>query len=369
MSTEPNQVQLGPLDRYLGDIRDRGFVEDPAQREAVERLQDLYKSLLDPPRQPLIRRWLKRPLQPVRGLYLWGGVGRGKTWLMDIFFDSLPFPEKIRLHFHRFMRLVHTELTGLKGVANPLELVAEEFASKYRVLCFDEFFVSDIGDAMLLATLLDALFRRGVTLVATSNVEPDNLYRDGLQRARFLPAIALLKEHLYVLEVDGGRDYRLRVLTQLNLYRFPVDAQTDKAAADYFWRLVADRSEIEESGDLEIEGRAIPYLRKAEDVIWFSFAQICGGPRSAADYIELAREFHTVIISGVPLLADADDLARRFITLVDEFYDRSVKLILTAEAPLDDLYTSGRLRFEFDRTRSRLLEMQSAEYLARPHKA
>ena len=368
--------KLTPLDHYLRDLTREDFVEDSAQRMTVEHLQALYDELIEvePPEPSL---WSKlfsskpKVIQPVRGLYLWGGVGRGKTYLMDIFFDSLPFEDKQRLHFHRFMRHVHSELVALQGEKDPLSLVAERFAAKYRVLCFDEFFVSDIGDAMILATLLEAMFDRGVTLVATSNVVPNNLYKDGLQRARFLPAIDLLNRHTKVLNVDGGYDYRLRTLQQLELYHFPADASAETLIDQNFHRLVVDGDELKVDSQIEIEGRLISYRKKASHVIWFDFEQICGGPRSPADYIEVSREFQSVLIHGVPFFSGGtnDDSARRFINLVDEFYDRSVKLILSAEVSLDKLYEGGRLVFEFERTQSRLLEMQSEEYLSRQHKS
>jgi len=363
------------MQHYLQELNREDFVEDPAQRNAVQHLQNLYEELLKPrSSQSLLARIFtsNRDKPFVRGLYLWGGVGRGKTYLMDTFFDSLPFKEKRRLHFHRFMRHVHSELKELAGQKNPLEIVAERFAKKYRVLCFDEFFVSDIGDAMILAGVLDALFQRGVTLVATSNVTPDNLYRDGLQRSRFLPAIALLNQNTLVLNVDGGIDYRLRTLEQLELYHVPADRNAELLIEENFHRLVADEEEMETDSNIEIENRHIAFRKKAEDVIWFDFEQICGGPRSPADYIEIAREFQSVLIHGVPRFDGDmanDDLARRFISLVDEFYDRAVKLILSANVVLPELYSGGRLSFEFERTQSRLLEMQSAKYLARAHKS
>lgn len=364
-------MSLSPLQRYQQDLEKPGFIRDPAQQCAVEKLDRLYHQLLAKPDSVgLLDRLLGRGrIEPVRGLYMWGGVGRGKTYLMDLFYESLPLEQKMRTHFHRFMRSVHGELRQLKGEKNPLEKVAERFARQARVICFDEFFVSDIGDAMILANLMDALFRRQVTLVATSNVVPDNLYKDGLQRARFLPAIDLLKQHVEVLEVDGGQDFRLRTLKMLELFHVPAGEIADQHMEESFNQLVTDQEQLKHQGLLEIEGRGIGFRKLAEDIIWFDFEQICGGPRSTADYIEIAREFHTVLISGVPCFRSMDDKARRFIHLVDEFYDRAVKLMLTADAPMDDLYQAGRLEFEFRRTRSRLLEMQSTEYLAREHRA
>lgn len=368
-------THVSPRDRYVNDLQQPGFHYDPAQEMVVERLQDLY--------QRLVRRYQRRDSlwtrarkllkhaadAPERGLYLWGGVGRGKTYLMDVFFESLPFEEKMRAHFHRFMRRVHHELKDLAGESNPLESVAERLSREARVICFDEFFVSDITDAMILANLLDGLFRRGVCLVATSNIVPDQLYRDGLQRVRFLPAIALLKQHTEVVHVDSPVDYRLRALERAELYHCPLDDAADHSLLQSFGSLVLDAEAVQVEVDLEIEGRPIRARRIADDVAWFDFPALCDGPRSQNDYIELARVYHAVLISNVPAFTpNKDDQARRFINLVDEFYDRNVKLILSAAEPLNSLYKGGRLAFEFERTISRLLEMQSHDYLARPHR-
>ncbi len=361
-----------PLQRYQSDLDRHGFVADPAQRAAVEKLQAVYDGLLAAaqPRVALIGRLLRRSApRPVRGLYLWGGVGRGKTYLMDNFYESLPFADKMRAHFHRFMRRVHRDMQLHAGCKNPLERVAAGIANETRVLCFDEFFVSDITDAMILGTLMEQLFARGVVLVATSNIVPDELYKDGLQRQRFLPAIELIKRNCEILNVDAGTDYRLRSLTRAELYYTPLDAGAEAAMAGLFASLVPAMEEVRVGVAIEIEGRAIPCRRVGEDVAWFDFAALCDGPRSQNDYIELAREFHAVLIAGVPKMGAAqDDQVRRFINLVDEFYDRGVKLALSAAVPLEELYGGGRLEFEFRRTRSRLLEMQSREYLARPHR-
>ncbi len=317
--------------------------------------------------QRLVTRW--QPQQPAaRGLYIWGGVGRGKTMLMDWFFASLPPGVALRMHFHRFMQRVHRDLGTFKGNANPLHKVADGLAAEGRILCFDEFFVSDIGDAMLLGELLKALFERGVLLVATSNVEPARLYENGLQRSRFLPAIDLLQTNTEVHWLDGPVDYRLRVLEKAELYHSPLDAAADESLQRSFLALAtgAPRDDVE----LMVESRLIVARKIADDVAWFSFSALCEGPRSQNDYIELAREFHTVLLSDVPVFTTRkEDAARRFISLVDEFYDRSVKLIISAAAPIADLYQGSRLRFEFDRTQSRLLEMQSQDYLGRLHKA
>lgn len=369
----PSNPPLSPLERYQRDLQRPDFVADPAQEAAVNELQDLYRRLLAPRVRAglggrLRNLWRGRK-EPERGLYLWGGVGRGKTYLMDAFYEALPFAQKQRTHFHRFMREVHRELRALAGEKNPLEKVAERIAGRVRVLCFDEFFVSDITDAMILANLLDALFRRGVTLVATSNIEPAGLYRDGLQRARFLPAIALLERHTEVFNVDGGTDYRLRALEVAELYHWPLGGEADASLARSFASLAVEGCEVREQEPLDIEGRRITAFREADDVAWFEFAELCEGPRSQNDYIELAREYHTVLLANVPRFDERmESQARRFINLVDEFYDRCVKLVISAEMPAERLYAGKHLEFEFERTVSRLLEMQSREYLARPHR-
>lgn len=367
-----------PLARYQRDLQRPDFRHDPAQEVAVRHLQQLYEQLVAAwkaeQQQSVFGNFLKRfagdsTRELVRGLYFWGGVGRGKTYLMDNFFDSLPFEQKLRAHFHRFMRRVHAELKKLDGKKNPLKLVADTIAAEARVICFDEFFVSDITDAMILGTLMEELFARGVTLVATSNIVPDGLYKDGLQRARFLPAIDLLNKHTLVVNVDGGVDYRLRALEQAELYHYPLDAAADESLICSFRSLVPTGAEIREGQDIEVEGRMILSRYLSEGIIWFDFIELCDGPRSQNDYIELAREYHAVILSNVPGLGrEKDDQARRFVNLVDEFYDRQVKLIISAERPLAELYTTGKLDFEFQRTVSRLLEMQSREYLSRPHR-
>ena len=359
---------------YRQQLKERGFRADRAQEAAVEALNDLRQRLVKKSRAPasgasklLSKIGKRKPVKPEKGLYLWGGVGRGKTWLMDLFFHSLPFEEKRRRHFHRFMYDVHAQLKQLANRESPLEIVADTIAAETRVLCFDEFFVSDIADAMMLGTLLDALFRRGVSLVATSNVAPKDLYKEGLQRARFLPAIKLLEEHTRVLAVDGGTDYRLRQLTQAGTYIDSAQPQADGRLAALFDDL--SDSDPCEGGTVEIEGRAIPVVKESENVIWFEFEALCEGPRSQNDYIEIAREYQSVIVSHVPALtAQRENAARRFIALVDELYDRHVNLILSAAAPPEGLYQGDRLGFEFQRTVSRLREMQSEEYLAREHR-
>jgi len=364
-----------PLERYQRDLLREDFLEDPAQRRAVEKLDALYRRLVarherESAANPLVRRfrqWRGPRREPVEGIYLWGGVGRGKTCLVDIFHDCLPFERKLRVHFHRFMQRVHADLRGLEGEKDPLPLIADGLASEALVLCFDEFFVSDIADAMILGGLLEALFERGVTLVATSNIAPDDLYEDGLQRQRFLPAIALLKRHTETVDIDVGLDYRLRTLERAELYHHPLDEEADRSLLRSFEALAPESGSQWER--LEINGRYLSSRWVADDVVWFDFAELCDGPRGQNDYIELARIYHAVLLGRVPRMgADSDDRARRFVSLVDEFYDRNVKLVMSAEVPLAELYGGGRLEFEFQRTRSRLREMQSQEYLARSHK-
>jgi cell division protein ZapE len=362
-----------PWQRYQKDLQREDFSHDPAQEEAVRLLQDLYERLLDSEAkhnsglQSWIRKLRGDVPEPLVGLYFWGGVGRGKTYLVDTFFECLPFSHKLRVHFHRFMQRVHAELVSLEGEKNPLEIVADRLSREARVLCFDEFFVTDIGDAMILGGLMQALFARGVTLVATSNIEPENLYENGLQRQRFLPVIALLEKYTLVYNVDAGVDYRLRTLQQAELYHFPLDEGADKSLEQSFARLAREQGKHWER--LEINHRYVTCRRVAKGVAWFDFAELCDGPRSQNDYIELARIFNAVLVSGVPQFGvDMNDQARRFVNLVDEFYDRNVKLVLTATGPLLELYLGGTLVYEFQRTVSRLQEMKSYEYLAREHK-
>ncbi len=365
-------MSLTPLQRYQQDLRQDGFIEDPAQVQAVEKLQNLYEQLMaaTSTRISLFDRLVRnRRAAPVKGIYFWGGVGRGKTYLMDNFYESLPFQQKMRLHFHRFMKRVHRDLNTFRGQKNPLEKVAAGIASETRVICFDEFFVTDITDAMILGTLMEQLFTRGVSLVATSNIAPDRLYENGLQRQRFLPAIELIKKHCEVVHLDNGTDYRLRVLTNAELYHWPLDERAEAGLSMTFNSLVPTPEEVRKGIFIEVEGRDIPCRFIGEDVIWFDFDALCAGPRSQNDYIELAREFHAVLVSSVPRMgALQDDQARRFINMVDEFYDRNVKMAISAEVSLSALYDNGSLCFEFERTRSRLMEMQSHEYLARAHR-
>ncbi|MFT7687509.1 MAG: cell division protein ZapE [Candidatus Azotimanducaceae bacterium] len=357
-----------PLAKYQGLVKAGEIQFDPAQHDAIQRLQKLFDELMQSPTKPSVFSWFtSKPRSRISsGLYFWGGVGRGKTFLMDVFYDALPFENKRRMHFHRFMRHIHQRLKAMQGVANPLKEIAIEFAGQTRVLCFDEFFVSDITDAMILAGLLEAMFENGVVLVATSNVEPRDLYKNGLQRVKFLPAIALLEKFTEVVNVDGGIDYRLRALEDAELYHFPLDDEANISLNRSFTALSPDIGN--DQVVLEIEGRNITAKKCGDGVVWFQFAELCEGPRSQNDYIELAMIFQTVLISDIPRFSvDNEDSARRFISLVDEFYDHKVKLIVSAEVGLLDLYQGSRLAFEFQRTASRLQEMQSHEYLGQVH--
>ncbi len=371
------EKRMTPLERYQQDLLRPDFNADPAQLMAVEKLQCIYDALLNESRgasksgllfkvKTLFTGEPSRGI--VKGVYFWGGVGRGKTYLMDVFYDCLPFEDKSRLHFHRFMQQVHGQLRDLEGQKNPLEIVAQNIANSTRVICFDEFFVKDITDAMILGGLFEKLFGLGVTLIATSNIIPDRLYENGLQRQRFLPAIAELKKHCDVVNVDGGVDYRLRALEQAELYHCPLDDEADRSLKASFESLAPDA--ISTNVDIEVNHRVLHCRYESDDVVWFDFNELCDGPRSQNDYIELAKIYHAVILSNVPQLGvSRDDQTRRFINLIDEFYDRNVKLVVSAEVGIADLYAGGNLDFEFERTQSRLLEMQSHEYLAAEHKA
>lgn len=358
-------MHTSPLQHYERLLDSGAFSPDPDQRPVVAALDALWRQLRQPPGGRLLNRLQRRKAAPSRGMYLWGGVGRGKTRLLDLFYESLPGSAKQRVHFHRFMQRVHSELRDFGRTADPLARIAERWSDRCRVLCLDEFLVIDIADAMLLAGLLEGLFARGVVLVTTSNVAPDDLYQNGLQRAKFLPAIELIKRHTQVMELGGSIDHRLRILEQSEIYHSPLDDGADHALARAFERMAAD---CELNHELEINGRRFHARRRGDGIIWFDFSELCEKPRGAVDYIEIARAFNTVFLSNVPRMGPGDDnAARRLITLVDEFYDRNVKLLLSAEAGADELYGGDRLSFEFERTRSRLTEMQSHDYLARPH--
>jgi cell division protein ZapE len=363
---------LNIREAYEASLLREGHNRDTAQENVVELLADLQVRLQAKQSWTAKLRLIifggDREYRGEPGLYIWGGVGRGKTFLMDLFFETTEIAAKKRIHFHRMMHDVHRRLKALDDVADPLDTIAADIASETRLLCFDEFFVSDIADAMLLARLLDGLFRRGVTLVSTSNSSPDELYKDGLQRQRFVPAIELLHRFTYVQNMDGKTDYRLRLLQQAGTYLTPDDTLASNKLQHFFDESASSR--IDDNHMLDINGRDIRAHKCAKGIAWFEFADLCDGPRSQIDYIEVARWYPTVIVSGVPVLdANHENQARRFIALVDEFYDRRVKLIISAATDIAALYTGHKLSFEFDRTISRLIEMQSTQYLASPHLA
>ena len=348
---------------YEAELALKGFQSDPAQLRAVDALQRCaeewaaYKAR----RSNALKKFINRPEIP-KGVYMYGGVGRGKSFLMDCFFNAVPLKRKVRLHFHEFMREVHRELNQLQGTQNPLDVLGARIAKRYKLICFDEFHVADITDAMILHRLLVALFENGVGFVTTSNFEPDGLYPGGLHRDRILPAIALLNERMEVINVDNGTDYRRRTLENAKLYHCPLGPEADAAMAATFEQLAEAR---DEDPVMRIEAREIRALRRAGGVVWFDFRELCGGPRSQNDYLEIASQFHTVLLSNVPAMpVRMASEARRFTWLVDVLYDRRVKLILSAETAPELLYTEGPLAHEFPRTVSRLMEMQSAEFLA-----
>jgi len=359
---------------YQQALDRNGFLADEAQKKAIDALARIGHELTTGESPKSLIPWLRHrlraapagPAAPVRGAYLWGGVGRGKTFMMDLFFEHLPEQRKLRYHFHRLMYRVHGRLKQLGDREDPLSIVAGELSRQARVICFDEFSVSDITDAMILARLLQQLFERGTTLVTTSNVPPDDLYQGGLQRERFLPAIDLIHQHTDILHVDGPTDYRLRVLEQAEIWHSPLDDGADRNLERYFSGIAPDGGTTGQP--IEILGRQLHTRRRADGIAWFDFAELCDGPRSQNDYIELARCFQTILVSGIPVLDQRnEDQARRFIALVDEFYERRVKLIASAAGSIEQIYTGSRLAREFERTRSRLREMQSTGYLGAVH--
>ncbi len=359
----------GALWRHLApELAARHVVLDAPQQAALARLQDLHDELVAfmQARTSLLRRWFNPPVPP-RGVYLWGGVGRGKSFLMDAFYRAVPLRRKTRVHFHAFMRDVHAELATLKREVDPLAAVAARIARRYRLVCFDEFHVSDVADAMILGRLLTALFARGAVFVMTSNYRPDDLYPNGLQRQNLLPTIALLKQWLDLIEIDGGTDYRLRELEYEQCYYTPLSEAAEAALATRFERL---RAGAEEDPRLTVGGRTLKARHRAGSLVWFDFETLCEGPRSQLDYLELARRFAVIIVSGVPrLTADMGNAARRFTWLVDVLYDHRVKLLLSAAVPAGELYREGPNSQEFARTASRLIEMRTREYMALPHQA
>ncbi len=359
----------GMMDAYQALLSTRGYVADVAQLTAASALQSLYTSLLyfKVNRSSTFKRLLTPP-KPPKGVYFWGGVGRGKSFLMDCFYDSVPYRRKKRIHFHAFMQQIHHDLDKYKGETDPLQKIAEQISREVRLLCFDEFHVSDIADAMILGRLMDGLFARGVILVMTSNYPPDMLYPNGLHRESFLPTIALLQKNLDVFEVEAGVDYRLRALEQVEIFHHPADAAAEAKMQDYFGMVAGE--EGKRGGQIEVLGRQIDTLRRGNGVIWFDFKTLCGGPRSQNDYLEIARSYHTVLLSHIPKMTQHQaSEARRFTWLVDVFYDHKVKLIATADCAPEGLYTEGTKANEFARTVSRLTEMNSREYLALPHLA
>jgi cell division protein ZapE len=359
-------ARLDVVSLYQQSLAKRGFVSDAAQWRAVERLQRLYDewTAYKARRNTALKRMLVKPPLP-KGVYLWGGVGRGKSFLMDSFYRCVPLIRKRRVHFHHFMREIHRELSEVRGTEDPIAAVATRIAKRYRLICFDEFHVSDIADAMILGRFLDQVMERGVVFCMTSNYSPDQLYPNGLQRERFLPTIELIKARMAVLEVDAGTDYRRRALEQVRVYHTPLDAAAEAALE----RIFANLKDVEEeTHPLDVEGREIPYRKRAGGLVWFDFSVLCGGPRSYTDYVDLTRRFHTVILSGIPRISAKNaDSARRFTWLVDIFYDERIKLICSAETRPEELYIAGpageTASVEFSRTVSRLTEMQSMDYL------
>ncbi len=361
-------VAGGALVRRLErELERRGIALDAAQESALARLQQLYDELLAFRRaRRSLLRWIRPPVPP-RGIYFWGGVGRGKSFLMDAFYATLPYRRKTRVHFHAFMRSVHEELRTLHREEDPLATVAARIARRYRVVCFDEFHVADVADAMILGRLFRALFGHGVVFVTTSNYRPDDLYPNGLQRQNLLPTIALLNAWLEVIEVDGGTDYRLRELEHTNVYYTPLSESVDEELGERFARM---RPGPDEDPRLIVEARPVQARARAGSLVWFDFASLCEGPRSQRDYLEIARRFAVVMVSGVPLLTpDMGNAARRFTWLVDVLYDHRVKLLLSAAVPAEELYAEGPNSQDFARTVSRLIEMRTREYMALPHQA
>lgn len=354
----------GPACIYASALRDGALLQDDTQRRVVGSMQRMYGELQARKREAW--KFWRRKLSPVRGIYLWGGVGTGKTCLMNFLHESLSALGAQRLHFHRFMHMVHEELRRRQGEADPLSGFAAKYARAFKVLLFDEFYVSDITDAMLLGNLLRALFANGVSFVATSNQPPHLLYHNGLQRERFLPAIDLIERNTEVLHMDGAVDYRSRYLQATGVYYHPVNDFSRERMRSDFGRFTT--GDVTQSGVIVVNGRELKVLGHGDDCVWMQFDQLCGTPRNAADYMELASLYPVMLLSGAPRLgADDDDVARRFVALIDELYERKVKLIMSAEAPADQLYQGRRHAGIFQRTVSRLNEMGSGEYLSQAH--
>ncbi|KEY91075.1 hypothetical protein CF67_04064 [Candidatus Photodesmus blepharus] len=361
-------------EKFQKDLMKLEFQKDIAQQKAINALNDLYLEIVKYwstsssffiQLRKFFTRKTAKPQIP-KGVYLWGGVGRGKTYLMDSFYEFLPIQKKIRIHFHRFMSRVHNELNQLKNLSDPLEIVAKKLQEESTIICFDEFFVSDIADAMILATLFQSLFRRGIILVATSNMPPCNLYRNGLNRIRFLPVIDLIKKNCIVMRIDNGVDYRLRELEQAQIYYYPLNAVADEKLLAHY----PNKSEKtkERKNRIKINYRNITVIDTLDGILHATFEQLCQTPRNQNDYVEISRNYHTVLLANVKKMnCVSDDATRRFISLVDEFYERNVKLVISAEVKLESLYTQGKLEFEFRRCQSRLIEMQSCVYLSKKH--
>ena len=367
---------MTPLQKYDSDVAKTLVALDDGQRAVLEVLESFFHGISDKQKgntfiDVLAERLFGKKINSrpeIGGIYLWGGVGRGKTYLMDLFFECVPFDQKERTHFHRFMLSVHKKLRNLQGVKNPLNAVAKSIADRAKILFFDEFFVSDIGDAMLLAGLLEALFKRSVVLILTSNIYPDELYKNGLQRERFLPAINLIKANTLVVELKSGIDYRLQKLSESSIYHSPTDERANREILEKFNDLVPDQAEIKKHCMIQVYGRSIEVLHCSQNVAWFDFLALCDSPRSVFDYVEIARMFHTIIVSDIPQFSEKnEDKARRFVYLIDELYDRRVNLIVSAEVSIPSLYKGRKLNFEFKRTQSRLTEMQSIDYLCSAH--
>lgn len=356
-----------PLQAYQTALATGNFSEDSVQKQAMTYLDKLYYDIIDDEKDDKGFFSFFKKDKKIKGLYMWGGVGRGKTWMMDMFYDSLPIDNKMRMHFHHFMKFVQSELIKLQGQADPLDKVAQIIRDKARVICFDEFFVSNVADAMILGDLFTKLFKKGVVLVATSNIAPDGLYKNGIHRDRFLPAISAVSEYTTVMNIDAGVDYRLRLLKQAKLYVSPLTDDTKDWLSERFDVLSANQTPT--TAPIVVNGREIDIIKRTETVLLADFRSFCMKPRSASDFIEIANQFSTVMVDNVPALTDTlADPTLRFIYLVDEFYDRRVKLLVRAEQPILALYSGQKLAFEIERTRSRLLEMQSEAYLSEEHR-
>lgn len=357
---------MTPLTLYYQKCHAGLIFKDSQQIEGLRHLEKVFHALIKENQYRLsLFSWLRKP-KLIKGVYLWGGVGIGKTLMMDCFFESLTFPNKLRMHFHQFMQMIHQQLTSYQGKSEPLQLIANELAKKYLVICFDELFVSDITDAMLLGKLFNYLFMNGVTLIATSNAQPDDLYKHGLQRSQFLPAIELLKKHSTVIHLPSATDYRLRHLKEAGVFYTPLDETAKKNMQKTF--SILKEGESESNNPIEINDRLIPVVKRTKNIIWFEFKDICRVPRSQQDYLKIADQFHAVFISNIPIINPQEkDTICLFISLVDVFYDAKVKLVISSAEPVADIYNRGYMIMEYTRTNSRLVEMQSVDYFSKEH--